>query len=371
MQHHTAPGLYIHVPFCRSKCPYCAFFSVVSQKLVPRWVEALKKEVLLYKGRFQPFDTLYFGGGTPTLLPNGALAEIVEHVFSSLDILPGSEMTIEANPCDLNTGKIRALKAMGFNRVSMGVQAFDDETLRFLGRRHNTAQTEKAILDLRSAGIENISLDLIYGFRNQSRKKWVETLKRAVFFQPEHLSCYQLTIEDNTPFQKRTANGTLHPLDDAEEGAYFRITSGFLEKHGYEHYEVSSFSRGKDHVSRHNRKYWAHTPYLGLGPSAHSFLNAGRWWNVRSVKAYCEALESGRLPVEGSEQLTQEQLRFESIFLGLRNTEGFEVSGMSSRTYHTLCDFEAAGMVRLDKGKAVSTRKGLMMADHLACCLGS
>jgi oxygen-independent coproporphyrinogen III oxidase len=365
------PGLYIHVPFCRGKCPYCAFFSVPSRSLVARWIEALKKEVVLYKGWSRAFDTLYFGGGSPSLLETGELAAIMDHLCTHHNFEPDAEITLEANPCDLTWDKIRAIKAMGFNRISLGVQSLDDRTLGFLGRRHTALAAERAFWDLRQGGFENISIDLIYGSCGEGLKQWLETLKRAVLLQSEHISCYLLSIEKRTRFHRLMDQGVLKPLSEEEEHCWFHATSRFLEKAGYIHYEVSSFARQEALYSRHNTKYWNHSPYLGLGPSAHSFHETRRWWNVSSVRAYCAALERGLEPVEDTETLSREQLKFESIFLGLRTRNGFHQDKMSGDlSGEALGLFREKGFVSLSGGRVLPTRKGLLVADYLACCLG-
>lgn len=368
----TSPGLYIHIPFCRSKCPYCAFYSLPSLSLVPRWTDAFRKEVVCYEGRFKGFDSLYFGGGTPTVLESRVLAALMDHIFRHFHFDPNPEITIEANPCDLTLEKVSALKDMGFNRVSLGVQSFDDSALAFLGRNHTVKQEENALSDLRAVGFENVSLDLIYGFKGQSKKKWIDTLKRATAFQPEHLSCYQLTFEKKTRLGGLLDKGVFQPLDEKEESACFLMTSRFLEKRGYIHYEISSFGRQRAYFSRHNCKYWQHMPYLGLGPSAHSFSGSKRWWNTRSVRRYCEALECGKLPVEGSEDLSVEQLGFESIILGLRTKDGFDQRRIPQNhpLREMLPGLQDAGFIRITNGMVLPTRKGFLVADYLACCLG-
>lgn len=367
-----AAGLYVHIPFCRSKCPYCGFFSVASPSLIPRWAEAIKKEISLYEGRLDPFDSLYFGGGTPTMLDTGVLKGIADHIFAHFGFASDSEITIEANPCDLTPGKIRALKNMGFNRISLGVQSFDDRTLAFLGRNHTAKQAEDSLRDSRACGFKNISIDLIYGFEGQSKKKWINTLERATAFQPEHLSCYQLTIEKHTLFGRLMDRGMLQPFDEKEESSYFLATSRFLERFGYTQYEISSFARRSADFSRHNWKYWQHTPYLGLGPSAHSFFKSKRWWNFRSVRKYCETLEYGRAPIEDSEILTEEQLKLESILLGLRTRHGFDEKWIdhNQKSGSIVSSLQNSGFLSLDKGRIIPSRKGFLVADYLAYCLG-
>ena len=324
MNRTSSPGLYIHVPFCRGKCPYCAFYSVPSLSLVDRWLDAFKKEVLLYRGRFGRFDSIYVGGGTPSVLPAGHLESLMAHLFAHFDFEKDLEITIEANPSDLSRDMISAIGGAGFNRVNLGVQSLDDSALAFLGRGHTAKTAVAAFERLRASGFGNIGIDLIYGFRKQPLEAWLETLKKAVSLEAEHISCYQLTIEGKTVFSKREEKGELLPLTDEEERIFFIRTAEVLEAAGYLHYEVSNFARAAHFRSRHNRKYWDHTPYLGLGPSAHSFSGQKRWWNVRSIRKYCTTLEAGRFPVEGSENLTPEQIRLETLALGLRTSEGVD-----------------------------------------------
>jgi oxygen-independent coproporphyrinogen-3 oxidase len=366
------PGLYIHIPFCRSKCPYCSFFSVPSTSLIPRWIEAFKKEAVHYKDRFKRFDSLYLGGGTPTMLAAKTLSILMDFIRANFDFDSDSEMTIEANPCDLSMEKIRALKNMGFNRVSLGVQSFDDRTLSFLGRKHRAAHSEKVFRDLRSSGFQNISMDMIYGFEGQSTKDLINTLRKAISFQPEHLSCYQLTIEKKTLFWKLREEGLSLETREEDESSFFLSMSQFLEDNGYIQYEVSSFSLADKYRCLHNLKYWQHAPYLGLGPSSHSFNESTRWWNVSSVRKYCTALEDGRAPVEGLEKLSNEQLEFETIVLGLRTKNGFDQKRIADnhQTREILSGLENSEFLSIEKGRVVPTRKGFLVADYLATCLG-
>ena len=304
------------------------------------------------------------------MLESGMLSDIMDHLCTHLDFDPASENTIEANINDLTTEKIGALKDMGFNRVSLGVQSFNDRTLSFLGRKHTAEDAVRAINDLQSSGFENISIDIIYGFEGQSKKELINTLKKAISFQPQHLSCYQLTIEKKTLFWKLQDKGVFQTLSEEEESSFFLTTSQFLKDNGYIHYEISSFAREDKYFSRQNFKYWQHTPYLGLGPSAHSFHGSNRWWNVRSVRKYCDALESGRTPVEGSENLSNEQLKFESIILGLRTKNGFDQKMIANnlQSMHMLPVLQSSGFLRVINGRVIPTGKGFLMADYLATC---
>jgi len=363
-----ASGLYIHVPFCRSKCPYCGFYSIPSVLPVPAWSSAIEKEILLYRGRFGRFDTVYLGGGTPTFLDDPTLSRLTNHVFTHLVIDPNAEFTIEANPCDLSREKARRLRDLGINRVNLGVQSFDDRTLAFLGRRHTGADAEKALKRLRRVGFDNVGVDLIYGLPGQTQDGWKETLDRALAYQPEHISCYELTLEKGTVFERRHAEGSLRPVNEEEGRACFLAAARILGSAGYLHYEVSNYARTEAHCSRHNRKYWEHVPYLGLGPSAHSFDGRDRWWNVRSIRRYASLLDAGLAPVEGRETLTAEQMRLESLALGFRTRRGVDLKEVASASQSAplLSRLEDAGLLTIVDERVIPTEEGFLVADQLS-----
>ena len=367
------PGLYVHVPFCRSKCPYCDFYSIASTSPVDGWLDGLKREILFLKDRFGRFDTLYLGGGTPSFLSTEVLEKVMTCIFGHFHLTTNAEITIEANPSDINPNKANALKVLGFNRINLGVQSFNDDILKVLGRRHSAEKVEKAIASLRSAGFINIGLDLIYGLKAQSMKAWINTLQRALAFQPEHLSCYQLTLEKGTVFDRLSHEGNMITLPEKTAAGHFLGTSAFLENKGYHHYEVSNFARDVSFEGHHNRKYWQHIPYLGLGPSAHSFDGKKRWWNVRSVKKYGAALKNGRLPIEGSEILTKEQLHLESLSLGFRTRRGVDLASLTRipTSKKTLSMLRERGLLKIDNGRAVPTRRGYLLADSLPLCFSA
>lgn len=361
------PGLYIHIPFCRSKCPYCAFYSIASPSLIPRWLQALKQEINYYEGRFDKFDSLYMGGGTPTFLKIRDLAHIMESLFIHFNFAHDTELTLEANPCDLTREKANSLKDLGFTRISLGVQSFEDNALSFLGRRHTAVQSKEALMVLRSAGFENIGLDLIYGFAGQTLESWVKTLKQAIKFKPEHISCYQLAIEKKTLFGRLYEEGILAPPCEESERLFFLTTSHFLKDHGYIHYEISNFAKNDSLVSRHNCKYWHHTPYLGLGPSAHSFQNSTRWWNLRSVKRYCEMLENRKAPIEGHENLTDDQWKLEEVSLGLRTSQGVDLKKitLNPEQKDMLSTLRDSGFFKIIENRLLPSQKGFLVADRL------
>lgn len=356
----------MHVPFCRTKCDYCGFFSQTDLRPADAFVSRLQTEARLRASSRDLFGTLYVGGGTPTVLRGGLLEELISSLRAAQPLSAEAEVTVEANPDDVTPGLLHGLRQVGVNRLSIGVQSFRDEELRFLGRRHTADQARAAIGMARDAGVTNLSLDLMYGFRGQRRDQWLRSLDEALNWRPEHLSCYQLSIESDTPLGRRVASGTLAKAPESKEHAFFLATSQFLTARGYEHYEVSNFAL-PGFRSRHNGLYWQRTPYVGLGPSAHSFDGTRRWWNVRSVEDYDAALRRNRLPVAGSERLTEEQARLECRMLGFRTDAGVPIPLLVSSPLGVaaLERLEAQGLVTLRDGRAVPTLRGMAIADHL------
>jgi len=374
MNSEKAPGLYIHIPFCMSKCPYCDFYSSTSISAISDFLDALFKEMEMYRDRFNPFDTVYIGGGTPSLLSSKQLENILIKVRENFDLLPDSEITIEANPADLNRFFLESIREIGINRINIGVQSFDEKVLDFLGRRHSIKQAISAIEASRRAGFHNIGLDLIYGVPEQNVESWLDTLKQAVVFLPEHLSCYQLTLEAKTPLGIKCQAGEFSVPGEESQYEFFMKTSEFLRDAGYIHYEVSNFSRGQEYASRHNQKYWNHSPFLGLGPSAHSFQSNQRWWNHRSLDQYLTSINAGNLPVQETETLTMEQLRLEALCLGLRTKRGVSLQGFKDQYAYDLftekkellVKLEEEGFISIRDGFLYPTQTGLALADSLS-----
>jgi len=372
------PGLYIHIPFCLSKCHYCNFYSLTSISAVPHFLEALFKEVEMYRNQFNSFNTIYIGGGTPSVLSPQQLGDILISVRKNFDLISDpeipAEITLETNPADLNRSFLESVREIGVNRIHIGVQSFDQKVLNFLGRRHSVKQAASAIEASRKAGFHNIGLDLIYGVPEQDITSWLDTLKQAVAFSPEHISCYQLTLESKTPLGIRHQEGEfLIPGEELQYG-FFMKTSEFLEDIGYTHYEVSNFALGTKVTSRHNQKYWDHSPYLGLGPAAHSFLWNRRWWNYRSLDQYLAAINAGNLPIEETEILTIEQLRLEALYLGLRTKKGVSLHDFENQYNYDLLtqkkkiltQLEKEGFISIQDGCLVPTKIGFAVADSLS-----
>ncbi|MCK9376324.1 MAG: radical SAM family heme chaperone HemW [Syntrophobacterales bacterium] len=371
----TSPGLYVHVPFCQTKCPYCDFYSVTSTERLAAYLTALDAEARLYREQFPAFDSLFLGGGTPSLLDAVQLSTLLKTLRRYFAFAPDTEFTLEANPDDISADKLHLYRDLGVNRLSLGAQSFDEAELIFLKRRHTARQTRQAIELIRAAGFANLGFDLIYGLPGQRPEAWLRTLETALSFTPEHLSCYQLTLADDTPMGRQAAAGEVQPLGEEAQRNFFLLTDKFLTERGYLHYEVANFARqeepqagGRRHYRcRHNLKYWTHVPYLGLGPGAHSFQAGRRWWNHRSLQDYCAALDAGLPPVAGAETLTPAQLRLETLYLGFRTQDGVALATLKDQPgwEAILTELTGAGLVEVRHDRVVATPKGLVVADRL------
>jgi len=372
------PGLYLHIPFCSAICPYCDF-SVLTGGAERRasFVEHLLAEIRMGgedRDAFPEIDTIYFGGGTPSTLDPEDLASILTALPESLSIQDDPWIFFEANPEDVTAENARAWRNLGVRTLSLGIQSFDPDALRFLGRRHDPAQARRSVEIAREAGFDTVSIDLIYGLPGQTPADWRRTLDAAVALGPDHLSCYQLTIHEGTPFGFRLARGKMTEMPEPEQAELFLLTHRFLADHGLPGYEVSNFARSPEHRSRHNRKYWDHTPYLGLGPSAHSFSGARRWWNERKLRPYEMKLDLGERPVAGGEELSARDIALEALMLGFRTAEGVDLGHLRKR--HAV-DLAAAngqlidglvggGLLRVEGDRLLPTLEGWAVADSLA-----
>jgi len=314
-----------------------------------------------------PFDSLYVGGGTPSCLPDSDLERLVQLIRDHFLFSEDTECTLEANPDDLTVARLKRFRELGVNRLSLGVQSLNDQELLFLGRRHSSVQAERAMGWAREAGFLNLSVDLMYALPGQEPGEWEKTLKRTLPFSPEHLSCYQLTLEPHTPLGRMKERGELAPPAPEAEEEFFLRTATFLEERGFLHYEVSNYAFGAEHRCRHNLKYWTRSPYLGLGPSAHSHLGEERWWNLQDISRYCRALERGKAPVAGRERLSTEQQRLEAIMLGLRTRLGVPLDLLcpGGRDAHVVERLRQEGVVEVRDAMVFPTTRGLLLADSL------
>lgn len=372
-------ALYVHIPFCEQRCCYCDFYTVVHRNLdeiLPVYLEALKREITLYaKDPYWSgltYATVFFGGGTPSLLSPAQLADLMEHIYTHFQLTPSPEVTLEANPGTVDSSRLQGYRLAGINRLSLGVQSFIDEELRQLDRLHSVEDIFTTFQAAREAGFGNINLDLMFALPGQRPSNWRYTLQQAVALHPEHLSCYNLTIEPGTPLYNRLQQGEIRPLTEWRERALYAFTIDFLEKHGYFHYEVSNFARPGFHC-RHNVKYWDGSAYLGIGASAHSYDGRQRFWNVDNYFRYIQLLKQELRPVAGHETLTEKQKQFEMIFLGLRRHEGVDLKRYRAEFQRELLDDYASQVDKLlnhrpplvvQDGTALRlTREGRLLCD--------
>jgi oxygen-independent coproporphyrinogen-3 oxidase len=362
-----SPGVYIHIPFCSGKCPYCDFYSVTGTASSGRFLNALGGEMEIRSGRFQSAGSLYIGGGTPSVLDPRALGDMIRWAGEIFDLQAGAEVTIEVNPEDVSPERLTVYREAGINRISIGVQSLDDGELGFLGRRHDAATARTALETTMDAGYDSTAIDLIFGFAGHTVQGWLATLERVLRLRPDHISCYQLDVKDSTPFGQRKRRGERIEQNEEIQRELFLAGSRFLTDAGYLHYEVSNFALDHGRISRHNMRYWRHTPYLGLGPSAHSFDGEKRWWNVSSVESYCGHLDEGRRPVSGFEELSPDQLRIERLMLGLRTSDGvpLDLIGELEDGYEKLGELSVKSLVRIENDRIVPTIEGFLMADRL------
>lgn len=368
-------GLYFHVPFCARICPYCDFaVTTGGPERRRRFVEALCREIALYGGEFSDFDTVYFGGGTPSALDPEDLLQVLESARAHLRVAHEAFIFLEANPEDVTRGALEAWRSLGVATLSLGVQSFDTAALRFLGRRHAPDDARRSVALARDAGFQTVSVDLIYGLPGQDVESWRRDLETAVGLAPDHLSCYQLTIHEGTPFGRRKARGELREPSEQSQAELFRFTHTFLNDHGFSGYEVSNFAASMEHRSRHNLKYWNHTPYLGLGPSAHSFDGSRRFWNLPRLSDWEERVRAGERPVEASEALDRGELALEALFLGLRTYDGVDLRryqaefalDVAAANRPLLDQLAAEGLLELKGARLKPTLDGLAVADSLA-----
>lgn len=358
-----APGLYVHVPFCVRKCAYCAFASTPDPSHRASFVDDLLAEARRNVAGWEGFDTIYLGGGTPTVLSDADLSRLIGGLKSVFPGADRAEVTLEANPDDLPPDRPARLRDLGVDRLSLGVQTFDDARLRVLGRRHDGAGARRALEAVARAGFSAFSVDLMVGLPGQDDAAIRTDLDEALSFGPDHLSCYQLTLEEGTPLHRDAARGRLAGLPAADDPAPVVAVADHLGARGWIHYEVSSWARDLERVSTHNRKYWFHVPYLGLGPAAHSYRDRNRWWNPRSVDAWRRRVHGeGSVPAD-RETLTDRDLALERLMLGLRTCWGVERVHVDPDALAPLVE---DGVLEIRGDRVVPTDRGMLLADGLA-----
>ena len=325
-------ALYVHIPFCKVKCDYCDFYSITKKEdQIPIFTECLLKEIESYKGYANKweFDTIFLGGGTPSLLPAKYLEQILQKLDNIFDTSKVEEITLEANPGEAPLDYLKDIKSLGVNRISIGFQSFDDKILKLLGRLHKTEDCFKTFKDLRKAGFDNINADMIFNIPGLTVENWTKDLNKLLELDPEHISAYSLTVEPSTKlFNLVKNNEVLMPLEktDIEQ---FLLTDDILSKHGYNHYEISSYTK-KNKECQHNLHYWNLSPYLSFGPSAHSYDLNRRWWNKRNLETYIQDLQMDKLPIEGSETLSKKDNFNELVLNGLRLSNGLNMDNLKN-----------------------------------------
>lgn len=361
-------GLYVHIPFCKSRCSYCGFYSTTLSGMADDYVDSLCRELRLRNGYLrEPLRTIYIGGGTPSQLR----PDLLERLFNNIDMDCASEVTIECNPDDVTADFATAIGRLPVNRVSMGAQTFNDDRLRFIRRRHCANDVAVAIENLRKVGIGNISVDLMYGFPNETMDDWRSDIQSALALHVEHISAYALTYEEGTPLYNMLKRGFVSEVDDETSRTMYYELIDSLQSAGYEHYEISNFAR-HGHRSRHNGNYWRQVPYIGIGAAAHSFDGESRQWNVSDVEGYIKAIGNNEIPAE-REWLDANTRYNDTVMLALRTCEGISLTELERlhgrrRLFYCLeqsARYLADGLLIWQNDALRLSREGLFVSDMI------
>ena len=366
-------GIYIHIPFCKSFCNYCDFYSITDDSLKGDFVRALIREASLRSSYLEgeTVETIYFGGGTPSLLEPATAAAIINDLRKIFPFSGDPEITFEVNPDDVSEGMPGELKKACVNRISLGVQSWDDRSLRYLGRRHDAAQSVRALEMIFGEGINNVSVDIIYGVPGTTTVDLKADLEKTLVFPVTHLSAYHLTVEDGTRFGRMKKEGKLKEIDEESSSAMYSLLVRYCREHGFVNYEISNFAK-EGFISRHNSSYWKQIPYLGLGPSAHSFDRRSRQWNVSDVRKYIRAVSSGEIPCE-REELDKIMMFNEYVMTSLRTMWGIDLIHVEEFYDKELHDYLVNlsgkyityGLMKREKNTLVLTDQGRMMSDNI------
>lgn len=352
-------GIYFHIPFCKTRCSYCDFYSTTDKNKVPELIKAEIKEIELRSNYLsnETIETIYFGGGTPSLISQGNIEKLINTIYKNFKVEANPEITIEVNPDDINSTKIKSYANIGVNRISVGLQSFNNDILSFINRRHDVAKSINAIEIIKNAGFKNISVDLIYGIPNLSIKDWENTIDKTLGLNIQHISAYHLSYEKGTKIHAQLLKKEINQISDVESFAQYKLLCRKLKKHNFEHYEISNFSL-KNLESKHNSAYWQNKKYLGIGPSAHSFDGNSRQWNIKSLNKYIESINSEK-KYFSQEFLTENQKYNEFILTHLRTNKGLTIN------YLKLCfnkniqnHFLSSVNKYLDNGKIKINNKG-------------
>ncbi len=367
-------GIYIHIPFCKQACHYCDFHFSVNQQVKTEMLAAISKELVLQKDYLsgELIETIYFGGGTPSVLSQDELSLILDTIRATQQVYDYAEITVEANPDDLTPERLNELRKSGVNRLSIGIQTFDNARLKFLNRVHDGVAAIKSFTDARDAGFDNISIDLIYAIPGEKNDQWLADIRQAIELNPEHISCYSLTIEEKTAFGKWAVTGKIKPEPDEVSAQHLELLMQELAAAGYEHYEISNFSRPGFH-SRHNSSYWKGSKYLGAGPSAHSYNGESRQYTVSNNHTYLKALQAGTIPFE-KEMLSRENKINEYILTSLRTLWGTDLEVLKKQFNYNLIEQNQAYIdqlldkkfIKIENDIITLTRNGKLLADKIS-----
>lgn len=366
-------GIYIHIPFCKSRCIYCGFYSTTATQLKQAYVDAACREMQLRKAVCEKegkhsdrtIATVYLGGGTPSQLSPTQLQQLFEAISTNYTLSREAEITIECNPDDVTEEFAQLLRTLPVNRVSMGAQTFDDDQLTLIRRRHNSKQIATAVARLRENGIQNISIDLMYGFPNETIETWIQDIEQALSLDVEHISAYSLTYEEGTPLYQLLEEGKVKEIDEELSIQMYHTLIERLEAAHYEHYEISNFTR-KGYRSRHNSSYWQQVPYIGIGAAAHSYDGEKRQWNIDDIQTYISSIRQGIIPAE--EELLDKDTRYnDHVMLALRTREGLDLESLDTEE-QAYCEQAAArfidnGLLAKKNNHLTLTRKGLFVSD--------
>jgi oxygen-independent coproporphyrinogen-3 oxidase len=367
-------GIYIHIPFCKKACHYCDFHFSTSPQYKEQMLNALRTEIILRKNYLnnEKIETIYFGGGTPSLMNADELQVLIGQITDLFEVSATAEITIEANPDDLNPQYVREIKSTLINRFSIGVQSFFEDDLKWMNRAHTASEAQSGIKRVQDAGFENITADLIYGFPLLTNEKWEFNIQKLIEYQVPHISSYSITVEPNTALAKLISKEKQASMDEGQSANQFLMLIDQLSESGFEHYEISNFSK-PGMQSRHNSNYWDGVNYLGIGPSAHSFNGESRQWNISNNSKYIDGIELKKVPAE-TELLTTENKINEYIMTSLRTSKGMNLqlitlkfgSDYANEIYNSLEPFIEKEWVTINEQIVTLTREGKLFADHIA-----
>ncbi len=367
-------ALYIHIPFCDHKCIYCDFYSIITSDNISSFLQSLKKEIKYYAKNYSSnriITSIFFGGGTPSLMQPEYLEKIISSIAENFNVSAEAEITMETNPGTVDKDKLRKFKTSGINRISIGVQSFNNDELKFLTRIHNNSTAVETLHIASEVGFENISLDLIFNLPGQTKKIWLSNLKQAIQLPIKHISTYSLILERGTILNKMVLDGKIKMQSDDHDADLYQTTVDFLTQNGFYQYEVSNFTK-PGYECRHNNAYWQYKDYLGLGTSAHSFVDGKRWWNYSSLKKYIEEINTGGNAVANHEALSPEEFHNEYVMLALRSS-GIKLNNYKNtfgdnwltNNYSYLKKLENENFILFDDSNIKLTKKGYAVCDEI------